>query len=93
MQVDFDKILDPMSPYLKAIVPRRDSNLGQGLLIKLAQKYSVGQEQLWKDLPERFQHVVLFGDEELIRVNYGGSRNYNIYNMNNNYYNYNKYNK
>ena len=29
-------------------------------------------EQLWKDLPERFQHVVLFGDEELIRVNYGG---------------------
>ncbi|MCX6822734.1 MAG: ATP-binding cassette domain-containing protein [candidate division SR1 bacterium] len=72
LQVDFDKILDPFSPYLKAIVPWRDSNLGQGLLTKLAQKYSVGMEQLWKDLPERFQHVVLFGDEELIRVNYGG---------------------
>jgi len=27
LQVDFDKILDPMSPYMKAIVPRRDSNL------------------------------------------------------------------
>jgi len=72
LQVDFDKILDPLSPYLKAIVPRRDSNLGQALLVKLAQKYSIGQEQLWKDLPERYQHVVLFGDEELLRVNYGG---------------------
>lgn len=72
LQVDFDKILDPFSPYLKAIIPWRDSNLGQWLLSKLAQKYSIGQEQLWKDLPERFQHVVLFGDEELIRVNYGG---------------------
>lgn len=72
LQVDFDKILDPMSPYLKAIVPRRDSNLWQGLLVKLAQKYSIGQEQLWKDLPERFQHVVLFWDEELIRISYGG---------------------
>ncbi len=72
LQVDFDKILDPFSPYLKAIIPRRDSNLGQGLLTKLAQKYSIGQDQLWKDLPERFQHVVLFGDEELIRIWYWG---------------------
>lgn len=72
LQVDFDKILDPFSPYLKAIVPWRDSNLGQWLLTKLAQKYSIGMEQLWKDLPERFQHVVLFGDEELIRISYGG---------------------
>ncbi len=72
LQVDFDKILDPMSPYMKAIVPRRDSNLWQWLLLKLAQKYSVDPDKLWKDLPERFQHVVLFGDEELIRVNYGG---------------------
>ncbi len=72
LQVDFDKILDPFSPYLKAIVPWRDSNLGQWLLTKLAQKYSIGMELLWKDLPERFQHVVLFGDEELIRISYGG---------------------
>lgn len=27
LQVDFDKILDPMSPYMKGILPRRDSNL------------------------------------------------------------------
>lgn len=57
---------------MKAILPRRDSNLGQSLLLKLAQKYSIDPDKLWKDLPERFQHVVLFGDEELIRVNYGG---------------------
>ena len=72
MQIDFDKMLDPVSPYMKAILPRRDSNLGQSLLLKLAQKYSIDPDKLWKDLPERFQHVVLFGDEELIRVNYGG---------------------
>ncbi|MFA7717563.1 MAG: excinuclease ABC subunit UvrA [Candidatus Absconditabacterales bacterium] len=72
LQVDFDKILDPISPYMKAIVPRRDSNLGQSLLMKLAQKYSIDHDKIWKDLPEWFQHVVLFGDEELIRVNYGG---------------------
>ncbi len=57
---------------MKAILPWRDSNLGQSLLLKLAQKYSIDPDKLWKDLPERFQHVVLFGDEELIRVNYGG---------------------
>jgi len=72
LQIDFVKMLDPMSPYMKAILPRRDSNLGQSLLLKLAQKYSIDPDKLWKDLPERFQHVVLFGDEELIRVNYGG---------------------
>ena len=72
LQIDFDKMLDPTSPYMKAILPRRDSNLGQSLLLKLAQKYSIDPDKLRKDLPERFQHVVLFGDEELLRVNYGG---------------------
>lgn len=72
LQIDFDKMLDPMSPYMKAILPRRDSNLGQSLLLKLAQKYSIDPDKLWKDLPEWFQHVVLFGDEELLRVSYGG---------------------
>ncbi len=72
LQIDFDKILDPMSEYTKAIIPWRDSNLGQSLLVKLAQKYSIPTTQLWTDLPEWFQHVVLFGDEELLRVNYGG---------------------
>lgn len=72
LQVDFDKILDPTSPYMKAILPRRDSNLGQSLLLKLSQKYSIDPDKIWKDLPEWYQHVVLFGDDELIRVSYGG---------------------
>jgi len=72
LQIDFDKMLDPVSPYMKAILPRRDSNLGQSLLLKLAQKYSIDPDKIWKDLPERFQHVVLFGDDELLRVSYGG---------------------
>lgn len=72
LQIDFDKMLDPTSPYMKAILPRRDSNLGQSLLLKLSQKYSIDPDKLWKDLPEWFQHVVLFWDDELLRVNYGG---------------------
>ena len=26
----------------------------------------------WKDLPERFQQVVLYGDNEILRIQYGG---------------------
>jgi excinuclease UvrABC ATPase subunit len=37
-------------------------------LHKLAEKYSMDTDKLWKDLPEWFQHVVLYGDDELIRV-------------------------
>lgn len=69
LQVDFEKILDPHSTYDKAILPRRDSNFGQAVLKKIAEKYSINTQKLWKDLPERFLHVVLYWDEELIRVN------------------------
>lgn len=72
LQVDFDKILDPYSPYMKAILPRRDSNFGQSILLKLAQKYSIDDDKLWKDLPEWFQHLVLYWDNELLRVQVGG---------------------
>ncbi|MDP2670252.1 MAG: hypothetical protein Q8O99_04845 [bacterium] len=27
LQVDFEKVIDPSSPYLKAVLPRRDSAL------------------------------------------------------------------
>jgi len=74
LQVDFDKILDPYSPYMKAILPRRDSNFGQSILLKLAQKYSIDDDKIRKDLPEWFQHVVLFWDDELLRVQVGGKR-------------------
>jgi excinuclease UvrABC ATPase subunit len=64
-----EKILDPHTTYDQAILPRRDSNFGQAVLKKIAEKYSINTQKLWKDLPERFLHVVLYGDEELIRVN------------------------
>jgi hypothetical protein len=41
------------------------------LLLKLAQKYSMDEDKKWKDLPEWFQHVVLFGDNELLRISSG----------------------
>jgi excinuclease ABC subunit A len=69
LEVDFDKVIDPMSSYDKAILPRRDSNLGQTILKKLAQKYSMDEQCLWKDLPEWFKEVVLHGDNELLRLN------------------------
>lgn len=69
LQVDMDKILDPESTFLRAILPRRDSTFWQAVLKKLAEKYSINTEKKWKDLPERFLHVVLYWDEELIRVN------------------------
>ncbi len=68
LQVDFDKVIDPYSPYLKAILPWRDSNYGQGILQKLGQKYDVDMNVPWKDLPDRFKQVVMNGDDELLRV-------------------------
>ena len=69
LQVDIDKILDPNSQYTRAILPRRDSAFWQAVLKKIAEKYSMNWDKIWKDLPERFLHVVLYWDEELIRVN------------------------
>jgi hypothetical protein len=40
-------------------------------LKKLAQKYSINAALAWKDLPEWFLHVVLNGDDELLRVPVG----------------------
>ncbi|MFZ2150874.1 MAG: excinuclease ABC subunit UvrA [Candidatus Absconditicoccaceae bacterium] len=72
LQVDLEKILDPNSTYMRAILPRRDSAFGQAVLKRIAEKYSMNIEKMWKDMPERFLHVVLYGDEELIRINSGG---------------------
>jgi len=68
LQVDKDKILDPNSTYLRAILPWRDSNYGQSILKKIAQKYSMDISQQRTNLPERFRHVVIEWDQELIRV-------------------------
>lgn len=68
LQVDLDKVIDQYSPYHNAILPWRDSTFGQTVLKKLSEKYSMDHDKMWKDLPEWFQHVVIHGDEELIRV-------------------------
>ncbi len=71
LQVDIEKIIDPNSSYMRAILPRRDSNYGQNILQRLAQKYSIDPALVWHELPERFRHVVLNWDQELLRVKNG----------------------
>lgn len=72
LQVDLAKTLDPESAYDKAILPWRDSNLGQSILLKLAQKYNIEPSKPRKNLPERFQQVVLYWDNEILRIQYSG---------------------
>ena len=68
MQVDQEKIIDPESNYMRAILPRRDSNYGQNILQRLAQKYNIDISIKWFELPERFRVVVLEGDKETMRI-------------------------
>ena len=72
LQVDLEKILDKESTVLKAILPWRDSNLGQSILQKLIAKYSIDALTQWKDLPDWFKHVIIEWDDELIRVSIAG---------------------
>ncbi len=72
LQVDFEKVLDPFSPYLKAILPWRDSALGQAILKKLAYTYQIHEDSFWKDLPEEFREVVINGDNEVMKLSLGG---------------------
>ncbi len=69
LQVDFDKVLDPYSKFTKALLPWRDSNLGQAILKKLAQAYNIDTETRWGDLPDWFVEVIINGDEEQYRLN------------------------
>ncbi|MBB1578452.1 MAG: excinuclease ABC subunit UvrA [candidate division SR1 bacterium] len=72
LQVDYNKVIDPASPLIDAILPWRDSNLGQGVLKKLCEKYSMDPEKKRAEQPERFLNVVVEGDQELLRINTGG---------------------
>lgn len=71
LQVDMDKVLDSDSKYMRAILPWRDSNYGQNVLQRLAEKYAIDPDSIWHTLPERFRHVVLYGDKESLRVQSG----------------------
>lgn len=74
LQVEYDKIIDPQSPLLEAILPWRESNLGQSVLKKLCEKYSMDGEKKRADQPEWFLNVIIEGDDELLRVNSWGKR-------------------
>ena len=72
LQVDYNKVIDPASPLIDAILPWRDSNLGQWVLKKLCEKYSMDPEKKRAEQPERFLNVVIEGDQELLRINTWG---------------------
>lgn len=74
LQVEYDKIIDPQSSVFEAILPWRESNLGQSILNKLCEKYSMDGNKRWADQPERFLNVIIEGDDELLRVNNWGKR-------------------
>jgi excinuclease ABC subunit A len=59
LQVDFDKIIDPNSPLKDAVLPRRDSNLGQAILRRLCEKYAMRLEKPRAEQPEWFLHIVI----------------------------------
>lgn len=69
LQIDYNKVIDPASPLIDAILPWRDSNLGQWVLKKLCEKYSMDPEKKRAEQPERFLNVVIEGDQELLRIN------------------------
>jgi excinuclease ABC subunit A len=79
LQVDFDKVIDPHSSYLQAVLPRRDSSYGQAILSKLAQKYDVDTRTIWSELPGWFLEVVMKGDEELLKVTTGWGKFFSMY--------------
>jgi len=74
LQADLDKIINPEASLKNAILPWRDSRYGQAVLSKVAAKYEIDIDKIRKTLPERFQHVVLHGDSELLRVNMWAGR-------------------
>ena len=68
LQVDFDKIIEPNSPLKDAILPWRDSNIWQAIFRKLCEKYDQDLEKVWKDQPDWFLHVVVYWDNEELRL-------------------------
>jgi len=53
---------------MEAIIPWKDSTLGQQILAKLAQKYGINDKLRWSDLPEYFINIIVDGDGESIRI-------------------------
>lgn len=71
LQVDFDKIIEPSSPLKDAILPWRDSNIWQAILRKLCEKYNQNLEKVRSEQPERFLHIVVYWDNEELKLPVG----------------------
>lgn len=74
LQADFDKLLDPNSSYLDAVLPWRDSKLGQAILKKLAHLHDIDLDTKWYELPDHFQELVIYGNKELLKLPMGGGK-------------------
>lgn len=72
LDVDLSAVVDTTAPLMEAIIPRKDSTLGQQILTKLAQKYGINDKLRWSDLPEYFINIVVDGDGESIRISQWG---------------------
>ena len=72
LQVNMDLIVDENAPLRDAILPWRESNWWKKILEKLASKYWISLNTPWSSLPKWFKDIVLEGDEELLRLSYGG---------------------
>lgn len=71
LQVDIDAIIDETQKVKNAIIPWRDSTLGQAILDKLLWKYWYSKNIVWQDLPDDIKHIIIHWDWELLRLNLG----------------------
>lgn len=79
LQVDMQRVLDPNSVYLNAVLPWRDSRLWQAILKKLAHRHDIDVDMRRTDIPEWFQYIVINGDEELLRIPMGDGKYVSMY--------------
>jgi hypothetical protein len=52
-------MIDPTLPFLEAVLPWKDSSLGQQILTKMAQKYGQDTSKRRGDLPDYFTKVLI----------------------------------
>lgn len=66
-------IPDPNAPVKDAIAPwaEKDNPYYASLLEYLAKEYKFKLTQSWSSLTEKQQHIILYGDQEILQVQYG----------------------
>lgn len=69
LQIDFDRIIDENQSVKNAILPWRDSNIGQKILKKLSLNYWFSLDEKRNEIDEKFQDIILNWDSQLLRLN------------------------